>query len=206
MDLGKKTILIDARHHLLGRLASIVAKALLLGKNVIIVRAELMTISGSLYRNKLKYLEFLRKRCNVNPRRGQFHYRAPSQIFRRVVRGMLPHKTPRGNKALLRLKAFEGIPPRYSCKKRLCVPAALKCLKLKPNRKFCVLGRLSSEVGWKYADVIDKLETKRKVNSNVYYEKKMKKEDVKKKVLKRLNTNKSFTDIDNKINQLVHGQ
>lgn len=40
------------------------------------------------YRNKIKYLSFLRKRCNVNPARGPFHHRAPRCIFRRTVRGM----------------------------------------------------------------------------------------------------------------------
>lgn len=36
----------------------------------------------------VKYLAFLRKRCNVNPARGPFHFRAPSKIFWRTVRGM----------------------------------------------------------------------------------------------------------------------
>merc|ERR1712211_231698 len=54
-----------------------------------------INISGSHFRNKLKYQDFLRKRCNVNPARGPFHFRAPSKIFWRTVRGMVPHKTPR---------------------------------------------------------------------------------------------------------------
>ena len=61
----------------------------------------------------VKYLDFLRKRCNVKPARGPFHFRAPSQIFWRVVRGMVPHKTKRGSEAMNRLKVFEGIPPPY---------------------------------------------------------------------------------------------
>ena len=35
---------------------------------------------------------------------GPFHLRAPSRIFWRTVRGMLPHKTKRGAEALNRLK------------------------------------------------------------------------------------------------------
>ena len=38
--------------------------------------------------------------------------------------------------------------------------------------KFCVLGRLSHEVGWKYQDVIATLEAKRKVKASRYYTKK----------------------------------
>lgn len=41
------------------------------------------------FRNKLKFLSFLRKRCNVNPARGPFHFRAPSRIFWKTVRGMV---------------------------------------------------------------------------------------------------------------------
>jgi len=52
------------------------------------------------------------------------------------------------------------------------VPSALRVLRLQPHRKFCVLGRLSHEVGWKYQHVISTLEAKRKVKSAVYYKKK----------------------------------
>jgi large subunit ribosomal protein L13Ae len=77
----------------------------------------------------------LRKRCNVNPARGPFHFRAPSKIFWRTVRGMVPHKTERGKAALKRLQCFEGMPAPYDKKKRMVVPTALKILRLKPGRK-----------------------------------------------------------------------
>ena len=35
--------------------------------------------------------------------------------------------------------------------------------------KFCVLGRLSHEVGWKYQDVVKTLEEKRKAKAKVYF-------------------------------------
>jgi len=165
----EKQIVVDARGHLLGRLASIVAKELLSGQKVVVVRTEEINISGSFFRNKLKYLSFLRKKVNTNPRRGPFHLRAPSRIFWRVVRGMTPHKTARGAEALKRLKVFEGVPPPYDKVKRMVVPAALRVTKLKPGRAFCVLGRLSAEVGWKYQDVVATLEQKRKVKSAAYY-------------------------------------
>lgn len=40
-------VVIDGKGHLLGRLASIVAKQLLFGKKVVVVRAEQLLISGS---------------------------------------------------------------------------------------------------------------------------------------------------------------
>ena len=42
-----KTKVIDGRDHLLGRLASIVAKELLAGQTIVIVRCDEMCISGS---------------------------------------------------------------------------------------------------------------------------------------------------------------
>lgn len=54
----------------------------------------------------------------------------------------------------------------------MVVPKALRVLRLAPGRKFTVLKRLSHEMGWKYQDVVEKLEEKRKVKSQAYYEKK----------------------------------
>jgi hypothetical protein len=85
---------------------------------------------------------------------GPFHFRAPSRIFYKAVRGMIPHKTARGAAALERLKVFEGVPPPYDKKKKMVVPQALRVLRLQPGRKYCTVGRLSHEVGWKYQDVV----------------------------------------------------
>merc|ERR1712064_193662 len=98
----------------------------LTGNKVVVVRTEGINMSGNFYRNKLKYLDFLRKRCNVKPSRGPFHFRAPSKIFWRTVRGMTPHKTERGKEALKRLQTFEGVPPPYDKKKKMVIPSALK--------------------------------------------------------------------------------
>ncbi|KAH1181023.1 hypothetical protein KIL84_001957 [Mauremys mutica] len=111
---------------------------------------------------------------NTNPSRGPYHFRAPSRIFWRTVRGMLPHKTKRGQAALERLKVFDGIPPPYDKRKRMVVPAALKVVRLKPTRKFAFLGRLAHEVGWKYQAITSTLEEKRKEKAKLHYNKKKK--------------------------------
>ena len=118
----EKEIIVDGRGHLLGRLASTIAKEILSGQRVVIVRCDQLLRSGSLFRNKLKYGEFLGLANNSNPRRGQFHFRAPSRIFWRTVRGMLPHKSARGAAALGRMKVFDGMPYPYDMKRRLVVP------------------------------------------------------------------------------------
>ena len=36
-------------------------------------------------RNKVKYMQFKKKRHNTNPKRGPFHFRSPARIFWRTV-------------------------------------------------------------------------------------------------------------------------
>lgn len=159
---------------MLGRLASIVAKQILSGHHVVVVRAEDISVSGGLVRQKMKYERFLRKRMNTNPTRGPFHFRAPSRIFWRTVRGMLPHKTKRGAAALERLRVYEGIPTPYDKIKRMVVPDALQVLRLQQGHRFCKLGDLASTVGWKHQDTLKELEAKRKAKSSKFYEAKKK--------------------------------
>ncbi|KAH8047045.1 hypothetical protein JL721_12257 [Aureococcus anophagefferens] len=89
------SVLVDGRTHMLGRLASIIAKELLCGQKVVVVRCEQLCVSGSLVRNKVKFTAFLKKRTNTNPKQGPIHYRSPARMLWRTVRGMLPHKTHR---------------------------------------------------------------------------------------------------------------
>ncbi|KAG6506560.1 60S ribosomal protein L13a-2-like [Zingiber officinale] len=163
-------VVVDARHHMLGRLASILAKELLNGQRVVVVRCEEICLSGGLVRQKMKYLRFLRKRMNTKPSHGPIHFRAPSKILWRTIRGMIPHKTKRGAAALARLKAYEGVPPPYDKTKRMVIPDALKVLRLRPGHRYCLLGHLSSEVGWNHSDTIKELEEKRKARAKVAYD------------------------------------
>jgi len=166
-----KHVVVDGRGHLLGKLAARVAKELLSGQRIVVVRCEEINISGSLFRNKLKYHDFLRKRTNTNPRRGPFHLRAPAKIFWRTVRGMIPHKTARGAEALGRLKSYEGIPAPFDKVKRCVIPMALKINnQRKVGRKTCSVGELSTHVGWKYAGVVKTLEERRKVRAAAFYQ------------------------------------
>merc|ERR1719198_981773 len=142
---------------------------LLNGQKVVCVRTEQINMSGPLYRNKLKYADFKRKRLATNHSHGHTHYRSPSKLLWRTIRGMVPHKTTRGALAMDRLKSFEGIPSPYDEKKRVVIPSALKCLRLKNHRKYACLGDLSKMYGWKSTDVVKTLEEKRKVKSEEFY-------------------------------------
>jgi len=172
MSSFEKVVVIDGKGHLLGRLASTIAKQLLNGQKIVVVRCEALNISGEFFRAKLKYHAYLRKATRFNKTHGPFHFRAPSRILYKAIRGMIAHKTARGQAALERLKVFEGVPPPYDTQKRMVVPQALRVLRLKPGRKYCTVGRLSHEFGWKYNDVVSRLEEKRKIRSQAYYERK----------------------------------
>merc|ERR1712070_671234 len=145
----EKLVVIDCRGHLLGRLASFVAKEALAGQKIMLVRVEEINISGSFIRNKLHLLMKKQKRMSTNPKRGPFHHRSPADMLIRTIRGMLPHKI-------------------Y----KLVVPSALRVTRLRPGRKYCTLGRLATETGWKYADVVAKHEANRKEKNAKWFESK----------------------------------
>ncbi|XP_050243354.1 60S ribosomal protein L13a-1-like [Quercus robur] len=48
----------------------------------------------------------------------------------------------------------------------------LSILRLQAGHKYCLLGKLSSEVGWNHYDTIKELERKRKERAQVAYERK----------------------------------
>merc|ERR1712032_1404920 len=168
----EKVIVVDARAHMLGRLASVIAKQLLSGQHVVCVRTEGITISGGIVRQKMKFARFLRLRMNTKPSKGPIHFRSPAKILWRTIRGMLPHKTKRGAAALERLKTYEGIPAPYDKMKRAVIPEALKVLRLQSSYKFCTLERLAQEVGWKHGETLKELEAKRLTAAAEHYKEK----------------------------------
>ena len=196
-----KTRVIDGRDHLLGRLASIVAKELLAGQSIVIVRCDEICISGSctfrsrafavprcaglsnlmtntfvllflVTRNRIKYAQFRAKHMNTNPARGPFHQKSPALMVWRTIRGMIHQKSARGQAAMTRLSTFEGIPAPYDKQKRVVIPAALRVMRLKAQRDYTIMGDLAHSVGWKHKDLLQKLESKRKEDANEFYEKK----------------------------------
>ena len=104
-DVRETTI--DAKGLVLGRMASMVAKRLLNGERINIVNAEEAVISGK----RLSILKESKEFLQVGHfRKGPLHFRRPDRIVKKVVRGMLPRKKPRGAKALGRLKVYIGVP------------------------------------------------------------------------------------------------
>jgi len=134
---------IDASGLILGRMASIVAKRLLLGESIVIVNAERATISG----NRLSRVREAQAFLEIgHPGKGPFHPRRPDQIVRRTVRGMLPHRLPKGQAALKRLRVFLGVPSEFKDVTFQTIPEAgankLKC-------PYVTVGEFAKEIGYK---------------------------------------------------------
>ncbi|TYH82191.1 hypothetical protein ES332_D02G041600v1 [Gossypium tomentosum] len=72
-----KRVAVDARHHMLGRLASILAKELLNGQKIVVVRCEEICMWGGLVGQKMNLMRFLRKRMNTEPSHGLIQFPAP---------------------------------------------------------------------------------------------------------------------------------
>ena len=108
-------MIIDADSAILGRLASKVSKDLLKGKQIIVINAEKIIISGNPKAVIKRYQEKLER---GDPNKGPFYPRYPDRVFKRVVRGMLPYKKERGSKALKRLKVYIGNPDNLNGEKR----------------------------------------------------------------------------------------
>ena len=163
---------IDATDLILGRLASFVAKQLLLGYNVRILRSEQAFQTGEWTKVLAKMKSYLRKRTNYNPKKGPLHQRAPSEIIKRAVRRMLPIRTVRGKEAYKRLKAFEGIPNSFRNEKLMSIESALRFYCIKPDTSIVQLARLAGETGWNKRNIVEKLENKRLKELEIEKEKK----------------------------------
>ncbi|HDJ50961.1 MAG TPA: 50S ribosomal protein L13 [Thermoprotei archaeon] len=118
-DLDNVTV-IDATGHILGRLASIVAKRLLNGEKIVIVNAEKAIISG---KREMVFEKYKQKR-DIGSHRGPFFPRMPHLIVKRTIRGMLPYKQEKGKRALKNLRVYIGVPKELEGRKFEEIPEA----------------------------------------------------------------------------------
>jgi len=91
----------------LGRAASLIAQRLLAGETVVVVNAEKSVVTGSRAEVLAHYTA---ARARGSKRTGPHFPRYPDRIFRRTVRGMLPHLKTRGKVAFRRLNVHIGVP------------------------------------------------------------------------------------------------
>lgn len=143
-----KEIFIDATDHVLGRLASYVAKMVLEGNKVYIVNAEKVVITGK-WKNVLEeYKHKIIERGHWY--KGPFYPKRPDRIVRRVIRGMLP-KNYIGKEALKRVKVYIGIPDELKGKEFITIEKA-RIDRINRRRKiwYVYLGEVSKQLGAKF--------------------------------------------------------
>lgn len=114
-------MIIDATNLILGRLATFAAKKSLQGEPVDIINAEKAFITG----DKKKVLAAQKTRTNRgSPLTGPYIPRQPDRFVKRTIRGMLPYKQPRGDKAFKSIKCYTGVPAEFQDKKAETIPSA----------------------------------------------------------------------------------
>lgn len=140
---GVRETTIDAKGLVLGRMASIVAKRLLNGERINIVNAEDAVISGkrlSIIKESKRFLEV------GHFRKGPSHPRRPDMIVKKVVRGMLPRKKPRGQEALKRLRVHIGVPQELRDKEKETI-SEVDARNLRGP--YIRVSELARNIGWK---------------------------------------------------------
>ncbi len=141
MTTEQPPTVIDASGLILGRMASMVAKRLLQGENIVIVNAEKSALSGK----RLSRIKEAREFLEVgHPGKGPFHPRRPDRIVQRTVRGMLPRRIPKGQRALRRLRVYLGVPDEFKNAEMETLPQ-VSTIKLKGP--YFTLGEFAKDIG-----------------------------------------------------------
>jgi len=130
--------IIDATGAPLGRLASVVAKRLLNGEEIIVVNAEKAIIVGD--KKEIKNRYEARREIGGMKRKGPYFPRMPDRILKRTVRGMLPYQQPKGRNAYKKLKAYIGVPEEFEKEK-------IEKFKYKTTSNHVTLEELSHHLG-----------------------------------------------------------
>ncbi|MCI4367032.1 MAG: 50S ribosomal protein L13 [Thermoplasmata archaeon] len=138
---GPAPTVVDVTGLILGRSASLIAQRLLKGENIVVINAEKVLITGS----RPRVLNFyIANRARGSVRSGPHFPRYPDRIYRRTVRGMLPHLKTRGKMAYDRLEVFIGCPSGYQTTSHDWLAPA----RAKPSvRALLTLGEVSKLLG-----------------------------------------------------------
>ena len=132
-------MIVDADGAVLGRIASKIAKELLKGETITVINAEKVVVTGNPDSIMIRFKE---KRERGDRYHGPFYPRYPDRILRRTIRGMLPYKKDKGEKAYKRIKITMGNPEKLEGVKISKTIDDLHC-------KFMTLAQVSKKLGAK---------------------------------------------------------
>ncbi|MEB3844379.1 MAG: 50S ribosomal protein L13 [Desulfurococcales archaeon] len=142
-----KVLVVDGSGHILGRLASIIAKRLLEGERIVVVNTEKIVVSGRPSEVIKQYKKtILPVRSHHSHKWRPKRPRSPVRLFKSTVKGMLPKNNKRGREALSRLKAYVGVPDEFKGAELIRFEDADAS---RLARGYVELGRIARELGWK---------------------------------------------------------
>ncbi|MFH1317213.1 MAG: 50S ribosomal protein L13 [Candidatus Woesearchaeota archaeon] len=138
-------MIINGENLIVGRVATVVAKMALLGDKIDIVNCEKMVITG-------KRDEILRRYQTARKRgihtKGPFIKRHPDRFVRKIIRGMLPYKQPKGRVAFKNIMCYISIPDVYKDKEIVTIENAN--VSKMDNLNYIQIGRLMKLLGGNY--------------------------------------------------------
>ncbi len=98
---------IDATDLIVGRLATKVAKAALLGEEVHVINCEKAVFTGD---STQVFQRYLQRYHRGTPSKGPFIHRQAHAIVKRTIRGMIPYKKSAGREAFSRVRCYSAVP------------------------------------------------------------------------------------------------
>ncbi|MBS3088374.1 50S ribosomal protein L13 [Candidatus Pacearchaeota archaeon] len=132
-----KSIIIDAKDSVLGRIAALAAKQALLGKTVTVINCNEAIITGSKPVILKKYKSLRAK--GGSSLKGPIISKAPERIMKRTIRGMLSHRQGRGEQAFARIMCYNKTPAEFESSEKISLKKPIKT-------RFITLTELSGEL------------------------------------------------------------
>ena len=134
-------MIINAENLICGRFATVAAKKAIMGEQVDIINCEKAVITGNrrLIIDTWKY-----NNSRGIQAKGPFLFKTPDRFVRRMVRGMLGHRTGKGREAYKRVMCYVGVPPEFEGKQTMTFKGA-NIAKV-PNNKYITVGELTKEM------------------------------------------------------------
>ena len=136
-------MIIDATNLVLGRMSTVIAKKALLGEQIDVVNCENAVLSGT-KQDVLEKYKTRAKRTTVA--HGPFIPRLPDRFVRRTIRGMLPYKQDKGDKAFKRVMCYIGTPKKLEGQKTETIENA--SIKKRQITRFIKVGTVCQELGY----------------------------------------------------------
>ena len=131
---------IDAKGHILGRLASNVAERIMDGEEIVILNAEAVIITGE---KEMVFADFKAKVDRGQIRKGPYYPRRADLLLKRTIRGMIPWTTTSGREAYRRIHAFVGSPEQFNDVEKQTIENAMRLR----TGKFTTLGAVAKFLG-----------------------------------------------------------